>query len=101
MTVYNKRAFVLAQNATIEPVFSAGITLHNNGSILLISSRGFAYITEVKAREHMEMMCFSKNLQENPVIHSLNRATTHLVLFNTCRFAAHLRLCNKIFIPGC
>jgi len=59
MTVYNKRAFVLVQNATIGPVFSAGITLQNNSSILLISSRGFAYITGVKAREHMEMMCFS------------------------------------------
>lgn len=101
MTVYNKRAFVLAQNATIEPVFSAGITLQNNDPIFLISSRGFAYITGVKATEHMEMMCFFKNRQENPVIHSLNQVTIPLVSFRTCRLTAHLSFCDKIFIPGC
>ena len=65
MTVNNKRAFVLPQNATIEPVYSAGITLQNNSSIL-ISRRGFAYITALKAREHMEMMCFFKNPSRKP-----------------------------------
>lgn len=59
MTVCYKRAFVLARNATMEPVLSAGITPQNNSSILLISSHGFAYMTglNLKAAEHMEMMC--------------------------------------------